>query len=112
MILYLFTLLSILLSPAATPTDCEPIHTLVGGEPLSWVGYENGAWDGWPTDIKATDYINFADGHGGVLEYRAESTPGVRWLIVFVSYEYSTDTNGDHGGNHRLCGPFRIEDEW
>lgn len=114
----MFTLLmlivALLFAPSASPPPeiCDGIHALVGGEALDWTGYDNGAWEGWPADVKPTNYINF-DGEsnkGGVLEYRGKSEPDARFIIVFISYETNADANGEHFGDHYFCGPYRITD--
>jgi len=93
--------------PMAETPECEAIHALVGGELVEWQGYPQG-WN-LPTDIDRVAHIEFAI--GGLWEYRAQSQRGTRWLFWWLNYDASTDSNGDHYGNHNFCGPYRITDD-
>lgn len=82
--------------------DCRQIEALTGGVELEWLDDGNGYgyWD-LPSDLKLTDRVEFAV--GGVWQYTAKSQPGVRWIWWWGDYEYTTDANGQHGGNHHFC---------
>jgi hypothetical protein len=96
----LLALLALVFIPPVDKPDCRQIEALTGGVEVPWLGYENGGWD-LPEDREITDRIDFAD--GGIWEMTSKSTPDRRWLFVFGDYDYSTDANGQHGGNHDFC---------
>ena len=93
---------AVLSAPVASPTPetCAQINTLLGGETIPWLGYEQGGWD-LPEDIERTSYIDFAE--GGLWVYESESVPDKRWYFWFFSYESTTDANGNHFGAHEFC---------
>jgi hypothetical protein len=89
---------ALLMSP--TPDQCAQINTLLGGETIPWLGYEQGGWD-LPSDIDRVEHIDFAE--GGLWVYESESEPDKRWYFWFFSYESTTDANGNHFGAHSFC---------
>lgn len=93
-------------SPVASPPECDAIHALVGGELVEWVGYPQG-WN-LPADLTLVKRIDFEQ--GGIVKYHSH-TDGANFITVFLSYDETTDANGEHLGAHSFCGPFRITDQ-
>lgn len=108
MLTFFALLITLFFSPVNVPSGgvCDSIHTLVGGEPVEWVGYPQG-WN-LPADLKASGHVDFQT--GGVISYYSKSER-TRYLFVFTSYEANADSNGEHHGNHDFCGPYRIPDD-
>jgi len=101
----LIVLILLTLAPPLSPTPetCNAIHALVGGELVEWLGYPQG-WD-LPDDLKKSSRIEFAE--GGIWDYYSASQQA-HYLIVFTSYEQTTNPNGEHFGAHEFCGLYNL----
>lgn len=98
--MHILAIIASLLFASPTPDQCAEINTLLGGETIPWLGYEQGGWD-LPDDIKRISKIDFAE--GGLWLYTSESVPDKRWYWWFFSYETTTDANGNYLGAHEFC---------
>jgi len=100
----------LLFSPIQSPSPetCEAIHNLIGGELVEWLDDGNGYgyWD-LPDDLTKVGRIDFAN--GGIWARHSDSQQA-RYIVVFVSYDQTTDSQGNHLGAHEFCGPFKVQD--
>ncbi len=118
----LFTILLMLAGlVTATPEDhamCRAYASTqvsLAGRVAEWVGYPEG-WSDMPADLINLDILpipdeTLTDGWLYSSFYDLKFSPSTMQLWVFphVSFEYSTDANGNNGGTHDLC-PVMIYD--